>query len=297
MPSARRLIINADDFGLTSGINRAIVEAHQRGLVTSATLMASSGAFENAMQLTRDNPKLSVGCHVVLLDGLPASLPETIPTLLEKNQEPSRLRDKLLPFVAAAVRGRISREEIAREIEAQIRKIQAAGIQPTHLDTHKHTHIFPAIFKPLLEAASKLGIRAVRNPFAPIKPLAFAHLVRRPRLWTRYSEVKVFRHFAEDFRKEVDAHGMVTTDGSFGVVVTGALDQTLFASIMGCIPEGTWEFVCHPGYNDTDLGQVRTRLRQSRVAELEVLTSSAAREAIAKHGIELISYRDLTLGS
>jgi len=297
MPSARRLIINADDFGLTSGVNRAIVEAHQRGLVTSATLMASSGAFENAMQLTRDNPKLSVGCHVVLLDGLPASLPETIPTLLEKNQEPSRLRDKLLPFVAAAVRGRISREEIAREIEAQIRKIQAAGIQPTHLDTHKHTHIFPAIFKPLLEAASKLGIRAVRNPFAPIKPLAFAHLVRRPRLWTRYSEVKVFRHFAEDFRKEVDAHGMVTTDGSFGVVVTGALDQTLFASIMGCIPEGTWEFVCHPGYNDTDLGQVRTRLRQSRVAELEVLTSSAAREAIAKHGIELISYRDLTLGS
>ena len=293
MSLARRLIINADDFGLTPGVNRAIMEAHQHGLVTSATLMASAAAFEDAVQLARANPKLSVGCHVVLLDGIPVSPPAAIPTLLEKNQERPRLRDKLLPFVSAALRGRVSRDEIAREIEAQIGKIQATGLQLTHLDTHKHTHLFPSIFKPLLEVASKLGIRAVRNPFAPIKPLAFAHLARRPRLWTRYSEVKILRHFAEDFRKEVMARGMVTTDGSLGVVVTGALDQSLFESIMGCIPEGTWEFVCHPGYNDADLGQVRTRLRQSRVAELEVLTSSAARGAIAKHGIELISYRDL----
>ena len=306
----RRLIINADDFGLTSGVNRAITEAHQRGVVTSATLMASAAGFEDAVQLARANPKLSVGCHIVLLDGLAVSPPETVPSLIENNRRPLQpahkslredgnplLRHKLLPFASAALRGRLPREELAREIEAQVGKIQSAGIKPTHLDTHKHAHIFPAIFKPLLEVASKLGIRAVRNPFAPIKPLAFAHLARRPRLWTRYSEVRVVRRFVSEFRREVAERGMVTTDGSFGVVVTGALDLALFESIIGCIPEGTWEFVCHPGYNDADLGQVRTRLRQSRVAELEVLTSTAARKAIEKHGIELISYRDLAAGN
>src|SRR5205823_14441588 len=139
-----------------------------------------------------------------------------------------------------ALHVRVSHDEQAREIEAQIGKIQATRLQPTHLDTHKHTHLFPAIFKPLLEVASKLGIRAVRNPFAPIKPLAFAHLARRPRLWTRYSEVKVLRRFVSEFRKEVAARGMVTPDGTFGVVSTGALDPELFGCIMGCIPEGTW---------------------------------------------------------
>ena len=299
MPSPRRLIINADDFGLTSGVNRAIIEAHQRGVVTSTTLMANSAAFADAAQLAHINPKLSAGCHVVLVDGLAVSPPKDIPSLLERNQQgipdkdPSRLRDNLLPFASAALRGRLRGEEIAAEIEAQIRKLKTAGLELTHLDTHKHTHIFPAIFKPLLEVANKLGIRAVRNPFAPIKPLAFAHLARRPRLWTRYSEVKVLRRFVSEFRKEVAARGMVTPDGTFGVVSTGALDPELFGCIMGCIPEGAWEFVCHPGYNDAELGKVRTRLRQSRVAELEVLTSSDTREAIERHGIELISYRDL----
>ena len=293
MPARRRLIINADDFGLTAGVNRAIAEAHQHGLVTSATLMANSAEFAGAAQLAKANPKLSVGCHIVLLDGAPLSPPELIPALIEQSQSTPQLRDKLLPFASLAIRGKIPAEQIAREAEAQIQKIKAAGVEPTHVDTHKHTHIFPAVFKPLLEVAARLGVRAIRNPFVPVKPLAFAHLARRPRLWTRYSEVKILRGFAASFREQVAAHGMVTPDGCFGVVVTGALDQQLFDSVMACIPEGTWEFVCHPGYNDTALGQVRTRLRQSRVAELEVLTSAAARSAIERLGIELISYRDL----
>ena len=88
--------------------------------------------------------------------------------------------------------------------------------------------------------------------------------------------------------------GMVTTDGSFGVLVTGALDENLFEAIIGSIPEGTWEFICHPGYNDAELDGVRTRLRSSREKELVVLTSDRANDLLKKHGIELISYHQLT---
>jgi predicted glycoside hydrolase/deacetylase ChbG (UPF0249 family) len=95
----------------------------------------------------------------------------------------------------------------------------------------------------------------------------------------------------------VAAAGLVTTDGTVGIVATGALDSELFAAIVSSLPEGTWEFVCHPGYCDEDLRGIRTRLRESRDQELELLTSAAARQAIATAGVELISYRDLIASS
>jgi hopanoid biosynthesis associated protein HpnK len=289
MPPVRRLIINADDCGLTSGVNRAIEECHRQGVVTSCTLMANSAAFAEAAAMAQRNPRMSVGCHIMLVDGEPLLPASSIPTLAPQGA----LRQSLGRFALAALGGKIQADEIAREAAAQIQKLQAAGIQATHFDTHKHTHLLPAIFKPLLEVAREWGIRAVRNPFVPVKPLAFAHLARRPKLWTRYSELRVLRRYARAFRDHVQKAGMVTTDGSFGVVVTGALDAQLFESIAGSIPEGTWELVCHPGYNDADLERAHTRLRKSRAAELEVLTSKQARQSLEKHGIELISYREL----
>jgi len=291
--AVRRLIINADDFGLTSGVNRAIVEAHRAGLVTSATLMANSQAFAEAVSIAKNNSDLSVGCHVVLVDGAPVSPPEKIPTLLSPNGTSKQFRDSLVAFAWAAQRGRVREAEIAAEIAGQIRKIQSAGMTVSHVDSHKHTHIFPAIFKPLLHVAQDCGIRAVRNPFGPLKTLAYAHLMRRPKLWTRYTEVGILRRFAQEFKKQVAAHGMITPDGSFGVVVTGALTQELFDAVVGCIPEGTWEFVCHPGYSDADLDKIKTRLHTSRDAELKILTSEATRATLQRHGIELISYREL----
>ena len=288
--AARRLIINADDFGLTGGVNRAIAEAHSRGVVTSATLMATGAAFDDAIALAKENPRLSVGCHVLLVDGTPASRAAALPSLVNGDQ----FQNSLARFAHAALRGRLNAGEITVEVVAQIRKLQQAGIKVSHVDTHKHTHMFPAVLRPLLEAARQCGVRAVRNPFAPLKPLAWAHLARRPRLWTRYSEVRALRGFFAGFRRTVAEMGMRTTDGSFGVLGTGVLDERLFASICGCIPEGTWEFVCHPGYNDAALSGVRTRLRASREAELKILTSADAKQTLERHGIEPISYRELS---
>ena len=130
--------------------------------------------------------------------------------------------------------------------------------------------MLPFIGQAVIRAARSCGIRAIRNPFVPVKPLATAHLLRRPQLWSRYTEVKILRRYAAQFREMVAREGLVTTDGSFGVLVTGALDETLFRAIIGSIPEGTWEFVCHPGYNDAELDGVPTRLRSSREKELAV---------------------------
>jgi chitin disaccharide deacetylase len=288
----RRLIVNADDFGFTSGVNRAIIEAHTHGIVTSSTLMANGVTFAQAAQLAKSVPRLSIGCHVVLIDGQPVLEASQLPSLTTGNHPP-RFRDGLKMFATLALAGRMKAEEITFEASSQIRKLQTAGIAVSHVDTHKHTHLFPQILRPLLRAASDCGVRTIRNPFGPRLPLRSSQLLVRPGLWTRYAEVHVLRRFAAKFRKYVDEAGFASPDGTLGIEVTGALDETLFRAIAASIPEGTWEFVCHPGYNDADLQQARTRLRESRQEELRVLTLPGARELLAQEGIELISYHDL----
>jgi len=287
----RRLIINADDFGLTAGVNRAISECNRAGTVTSSTLMANASAFLSATEIAKANSKLRVGCHVVLIDGAPISAPDSVRSLLVPGT--NLLRTAFTDFASAALRNKLSPDEIATEASAQMRKLQTAGLEITHFDTHKHTHMFPQVLRPLLQAAKDCGIRAVRNPFVPIKALAFAHILRQPKLWVRYSEVKILRRYAAAFQTEVQRSGLRTTDGTLGIIATGALDQKLFNAIVGSVPEGTWEFVCHPGYNDADLSQITTRLRASREAERNVLTSPESKQQLEHHGIHLISYADI----
>lgn len=290
----RRLIINADDFGYTAGVNRAIVEAHTRGIVTSSTLMANGPAFADAVQKSKTVPQLNVGCHIVLIDGTPVLAAEQIPSLTATREPVPRFRNGLKSFAIRAVAGQLRSIEIEAEVSAQIQKLQSAGIHVSHVDTHKHAHLFPAVLRPLLRAARECGVHAVRNPFGPRKPLKSGELLARPNLWTRYAEVRIFRMLTNKFRDTVRREGMAAPDGTLGVEVTGTLDENLFRCIAEIIPEGTWEFVCHPGYNDDDLKAAKTRLRDSRETELRVLTMPKSREILARHEIELISYRDLT---
>ena len=282
-------MINADDLGFTSGVNRAIIKAHADGIVTSATLMANGPAFCEVKELAEQFPKLSIGCHVVLIDGEPVLPPARVPSLTQSG----RFRDDLKTFAARALIGQLDTTEIGAEATAQIRRVQAAGVCVSHLDTHKHTHIFPKVLRPLLLAAAECGVRAVRNPFGPRLPLRLSELLKRPDLWTRWAEMRVLGTLAGNFRTAVQREGFFTPDGTVGLEVTGTLNATLFAEIATSVPEGTWEFVCHPGYNDSNLQSAKTRLRESREVELDVLTSPAAREILARQEVELISYRDL----
>jgi hopanoid biosynthesis associated protein HpnK len=284
----RRLIINADDFGLTSGVNRAIAEASRSGGLTSATIMANARCSSEAAAIARSLPQLKTGCHVVLIDGEP--LTQDLPTLARAG---GRFRSSLKNFAQAAGRGKIGADEVQREAEAQIRKIQSAGIALTHLDSHKHTHMFPSILRPLLRAAKACGVSRVRNPFEPLRSWPAGLVATSPRLWFRSAAVAAFRLFANDFRKAIREEGVLTTDGTVGIAATGLLDQKVLSALLQALPEGTWELVCHPGYADDDLQAAGTRLVQSRQVELQALTSEATKKAIAELGIELISYADL----
>jgi len=287
----RRLIVNADDFGLTQGVNRAIVEAHNQGIVTSSTLMANSRAFDDAVRRSTSATRLSVGCHVVLVDGSPVFEKKTTATTLSNKQfDDGRFYDGLNGFALRLLRGGINVDDIEAEATAQIRKLQAAGIVVSHLDTHKHTHILPRVLRPLLRAARACGVPALRNPFGPVH---ISLVASRPRLWKRFSQVTVLNRLGKSFRKSVTDASMFAPDGTVGIVATGVMDIPLFESIVKSLPEGTWELVCHPGYNDAELAGIRTRLRDSRAQELQLLTSSQAREILARSGVQLVSYRDL----
>ena len=282
----RRLIVNADDFGLTAGVNRAIVEAHRDGIVTSATLMASGAAFADAVQVSPAN--LSIGCHVLLVDGRPVANSRDVPSLT--NTASGEFERNISGFATRALGGRLAANEVEVEASAQIRKLQAAGVQVSHIDTHKHTHIFPRVLRPLLAAAKACGVRAIRNPYGKI---AWGMIAGSPRLWKRYWQTRVLNVFAEKFRRAVSEAGMVAPDGSLGIVLTGVLDERTFQLVLESIPEGTWELVCHPGHNDADLDKVRTRLRESRETELRLLTSAEARRILDRSRVQLISYDDL----
>jgi chitin disaccharide deacetylase len=284
-----RLILNADDFGLTPGINRAIAELHSAGALTSATLMANGPAFDDAVAISRAHPALGVGCHIVLTDGIPISPPDTIPSLI--GPDGKSFRPSLLSFLQALSLGRIRKEDVAREALAQIQKLQHAGIKITHLDTHKHTHLFPAIARPLLEVAERTSIPAIRNPFEPPWSLALDHGST-----TRRLAIKLIGRLRPRFESSLQFHqGRVqTTGGTVAISATGQLTAATLNETLRALPTtGTYELCCHPGYNDADLGAVTTRLRAQRDVEREALLSEIPKIRAQPNAPTLINYGSL----
>jgi hopanoid biosynthesis associated protein HpnK len=284
-----RLILNADDFGLTRGINRAIGELHSAGVLTSATLMANGRAFDDAVAVAHAHPTLGVGCHIVLTDGAPISSPATIPSLL--GPDGRSFRPSLIDFLRALFLGRIRQEDITREVLAQIQKLQQAGIRITHIDTHKHTHLFPAVARPLLDVADRTSIRAVRNPFEPSSSLALHHGSISRRL-----AINMINRLHPRFDATLQLHQgrILTTDGTVAISATGELNANTLAQVLNALPPtGTYELCCHPGDNDSDLDQITTRLRAHRDVEREALLSEVSRILAQPNAPTLISYADL----
>ncbi|MBZ5613496.1 MAG: ChbG/HpnK family deacetylase [Acidobacteriia bacterium] len=293
----RKLIVNADDLGLTAGVNRAILESHSGGVVSSATLMANGPAFADAVSVARSVPNLAVGCHVVLVGGTPVSPPGAVDTLLAiRSAEPDKFYSSLSEFAARAMLGGFDPDQLVAEITAQIKKIQSTGLQVTHLDTHKHAHIFPEILAALLRAARICGVRAIRNPFVPLAAMPARQFKSKPDLWKRYGQVRMLHTFSGPFHQRIKRSGLLTPDGVLGVIETGSVDgfgyTSLLRQTLANLPEGTWEFVCHPGYNDADLRQAGTRLLESREEERRLLTSAELRRFLEEQKIQIVSYRD-----
>jgi predicted glycoside hydrolase/deacetylase ChbG (UPF0249 family) len=281
------LLVNADDFGLTPGINRSIVELHAARALSSATLMATGAFFDDAVRLAHDNPTLEVGCHVLLVDGTPVLPPSRISTLCPNGHS---FRPTLTQFIRDLVAYRIRAEEITAEATAQIRRLQTAGLSVSHIDTHKHTHLFSGILRPLLKAARACGIPAIRNPFEPawsLRATNHASLLRRLAVVALSTEHR-------GFRRRVRTAGLATPAGILGVLATGTTEvSATLGGLLAAMPPGTasapspiWELVCHPGHLDLHLDAVRTRLRDSRAQEHAALLELLP-------GVQLASWRDL----
>lgn len=267
---------------MAPGVNRGILELHAAEVLTSATLMARAAATEEAINMALAMPTLGVGCHIVLVDGTPASDPRSIPSLIDSTT--GALHPSLGAYLKRLYTARIRAAEIEAEAAAQIALLQSYGLRLTHVDTHKHLHMFPQVLRPVLRAARSAGIRAVRNPFEPlwsINATAVAPEMRR-------AEILLLRRLEPRFRRIVAQEGFVTTDGSIGVLATGTLNLSVVHALISAMPEGTFEFVSHPGYRDEALSRANTRLLESREIERNALVAIKGYS-----GLDLISFAGL----
>jgi len=287
----KRLIVNADDFGLTRLVCQGILDAHHNGIVTSTSLMPNGGAFEEAIAMAMRAPRLSVGVHLVLTQGIPVSPALEVPTLVDAH---GRLYLTARQLLNRIVTHRISLREIEIELRAQIAKVLRAGIILTHLDGHKHLHVLPGISEIVIRLAQEFGIPSVRCPMEELPLKCLPHYLRR-------RQAGVFRQclagcvvswFARRFRSKLAQAGLNYPTHFYGLSQTGLLNVERLEEIMRGLPEGASELMCHPGYADLLLAKTGTRLLAQREIEFRALISSRTRELATSEGIQLVSYSE-----
>lgn len=293
----KRLIVNADDFGLTEGVNRAICEAHARGIVTSASLLATGTAFCSAVEMARALPQLGVGVHLNLTGGKPVADPASIRSLVNAR---GQLAYRPTSLVLKLTMGQVHLEDIERELRAQIEKVRAAGIRPTHLDGHKHIHAFPAIGRTVLRLAHECGIAAVRAPdetSVALTPLLWRNPGASSKIVSQRLVALVLGWFAGSYRREARGAQIAVPERFYGISETGFLDRERLREILLALGDGTSELMCHPGYADAALIGVGTRLVAERQREFDAVSAAEIKSLAAELGIELVSFRDLAEAS
>ncbi len=288
----KQLVVNADDLGLAEGVNRGIFEAHRRGIVTSATLMANGQAFDSAVALALDAPRLGVGIHLNLTEGRPVSGLSAVPSLVDKA---GCFSGGPIGFAQIILSRKLRLAQVEREFAAQIEKVRAVGIAATHLDSHKHVHMLPGIFPIVVRLARQFSIPAVR--WAVEQSMGLSALVRGNggfRILSQYVKAQGLTLVAVGSKQRLQQAGLACPAHFYGITQTGCLDQAELEAILRNLPEGTSELMCHPGYTDRALQQTHPWLAEQRERELEALTCPEMAKLIATLGIELIHYGQLT---
>jgi hopanoid biosynthesis associated protein HpnK len=286
----RNLIVNADDLGWTEGVNRGIAEAHRHGIVTSTSVLANGRAFAQAVELVERMQALGVGVHLNLSDGAPVAKLEQVKSLVNDRGMLKGGPESLL--LRMARRGLVL-EQVEREWDAQIQRVRDAGIQPTHLDGHKHVHMLPGLFEIALRLGKRHGIGAVRiaHEASPLRSALSAGEQQHAGVVMKQGvQARGLKLLARDAREMAERAGIATADYFCGIAQTGELTREGVAKLLESLPEGTTELMCHPGYVDAELEKSATRLQHSRQTELEILTDTSIRKLVASQGIRLIDY-------
>ncbi len=267
----RYLVVNADDFGFTRDVNDGIVRAHREGILTSTTLMANGDAFDHALELAAETPALDIGVHLQLVQGQSLSQPGC------------PLPSSVGALIADLL---VGRWDLLKEFEAQVEKILAAGIRPSHLDTHKHTHLLPSVLHAVARISEKYSIRWVRKPFdLPLSSLGAS--------WKTRAASLLMARFRPHFDNVLARHGARSTNHFAGFLWTGNFSAQDLVRLIDFLPVGSTEFMCHPGILGEELRAAPTRLKESRELELQALIDPSVREAISENEIHLVGYNKL----
>ena len=280
----KRLIVNADDFGLHASINQGIWQAHSRGIVTSTSLMAGGEAFPDAVRITRDCPGLGVGVHLTVVGGRPVSAAHLIPSLVD---DQGCFFASYPHFLAQYLQGNIRLDEVERELTAQIEKVLSAGVSPTHLDSHQHLHVVPGIAGLVLALARRFSIRAVRIPAEPL--FFFGGL--SPSIG-RFAGRTGLTLLAEVFRRRSVAGGIAVTGHFYGMLAGGRMNVETLLSVLSQLPHGVSEIMVHPGARDAALA-LQYPWGYHWDEELQALVAAKVRTELQLQQIQLISYREL----
>jgi chitin disaccharide deacetylase len=272
--SVRRLIVNADDFGRSHPINQAVIRAHREGILTTASLMVNESGFDEAVKLAKENPKLGVGLHLVLLQGHSSLPPEKIPGLVNSRGE--------FPNCPVGVGmkyflRRDLREQLCAEIHAQFDKFHSTGLTLDHVNGHLHLHLHPVIFKILMEDSEKLGIRHLRltrDCFSRSRRISNGHLLYK------ISHGAIFEFLSNRARKTLEQKKIRHAQITFGLLQNARVDEEYILKLLPELPPGDSELYSHPS-----LGEFKH--------EFDALISPRVKEQINKLGIELIRYQDL----
>src|SRR5262249_35299763 len=269
MTMLRHLVVNADDLGLTAGVNDGIFDAHDLGILTSASLFANAPATGDAIRRAHARPSLGVGAHLTLVDGAPTLPARSVPTLVTGD---GRFRPSWRPFIVACLQGRVSLDDVERELTAQIERISAAGISLTHLDAHKHVHLYPPVFAIVARLAARFGIPVVRVPY---ERGSWLNGVLWP--WAQ-----------RNYR--IAAKLGLRTPHFLGRLATGVLTRQALHELLSNARPGVTEFMVHPGYVDDALRRMPTRLVDSRLEEVALLCSMETRALLVGERIQLVRH-------
>jgi hopanoid biosynthesis associated protein HpnK len=281
------LIVNADDFGLHTAVNEGIITGHNKGCITSTSIMASGRAFDDAVSKAAANPSLGLGVHLTLVAERPVAQPETVPSLVDRE---GLFAASYPRFINKYLQGKVALADIRRELAAQVEKVIATGLTITHLDSHQHLHVLPGVIDTVLDIAVHYKIKALRIPaegllFTGGFPFTAGRIIGRSGLSC----------LASVARRKAKNRGLMTPNFFFGMLAGGNMQEEYLMNILKKLPTGVSEIMVHPG-NDSSLLSRFFGWEYHWQDELAAVTSSSVLSLLAENNIKLVTFRELENG-
>lgn len=278
----RFVIINGDDFGISTGVNQAIIKAHQEGILTSTSLMVTGNAFDEAVVLAKAHPNLAVGLHLVLGCGKSVLSPEQIPNLVDSKgyfpEDPVRAGLRY-HFNLAAQR------ELYLEIRAQLEKFRQTGLLLSHVDGHLHHHVNPVVLRAIIELAKEFQIKFIRLPY---EELSLTLSIDRSNLFSKLLSGWVFSRLRHHGEKLLKLQGIGFAERVYGLLQTGKITEDYLLSLIPQIQANLVEIYLHPAIAFEDEPSLSTGK-----SELDTLLSQKVCHAFDLADFELTNYNKL----